>query len=97
MIKRSIVVFLGLMLFLGCSSYGDVGEGAYEYASALYSICNTKNEDRLSTLREQLDSDTRVSEQEKRWLVQIAESASAGNWEQAAKNARQMMMEQVEQ
>lgn len=94
-------VFPILLLSLICSGcgYGKVSSETYEYAKALYSICNRQDTDRLTAFYEQLSTaneNQQISEQEARWLEQIADDAKQGNWSKATKECRRMMSDQVD-
>lgn len=82
----------------GCSQYGEVSPKAYEISTALYSLCNRRDDSRLDTVN-QLIADSaaagELSSSEQRWLTDILESARSGSWDIAARNARTMMQEQV--
>ena len=97
---RLINLFVGMLLVViaisaGCLGYGEIGETAYKHASALYSICNLKSEERLGAFKETLSDVQEISANEKKWLLDIVELAENGNWENANRLARQMLDEQV--
>ncbi len=91
-------VAVGGMLFCGCG-YGKVSPKTYEYATALYSICNQKDAKRLeklATMVEQSQQTSEISDKEAGWLKAIIKQARGGSWETASSRARQMMNNQVE-
>lgn len=82
----------------GCG-YGKVGDQAYGYARALYTVCNLKNPERLAKLESQLQQASvgeGLSEKEKRWLMDIVSLAKRERWDAAARSARRMVSDQVE-
>jgi hypothetical protein len=82
---------------LGCG-YGEVSPATYQYAKALYSICNRRAEKQLVPASEQIEaarSRDELPEQEAKWLRQIIDDAAGGDWEAATKSARRMMEDQV--
>jgi hypothetical protein len=73
--------------------------GAYECATALYSICNQRDADRLEVLAHKIksaESAGDLSADEVSWLTRIVESARQDKWTQAAAEARKIMSDQVE-
>ncbi len=81
----------------GCG-YGKIGPKAYEYAKALHSICDRKDEKRLEKLDTMLKKSQKkgeVTEKEARWLNEIVAKARQMQWEDATADARQMMQDQV--
>jgi len=87
-----------ILCFCGCG-YGKVGDKAYGYARALYTVCNLKNPERLVKVETQLQQATvghDFSEREKQWLLDIVSQAKRNQWETAAKSARRMISDQIE-
>ena len=83
----------------GCGSYADADPLTYEYAKALFSICNRRSDSQLQPVREQIEqarSDQKLSRREADWLIDIIEDASAGEWESALSDARKLMEDQVQ-
>ena len=88
-----------LVLIAGCRGYGEVSEKAYEYAQALYSICNRQDKGRLEGLAELVQAsvdESEVSSQEAAWLGAIIDEAREGEWKSASKRARRLMEDQVD-
>ena len=78
--------------------YGEVGAQAYEYAKALYSICNRRDADRLDAFSRQMEVASQtgdLSEQETRWLRGIMQQAHAGKWAAATRESRRLLEDQV--
>lgn len=101
MMKRFPLALFFLLVVLplvGCG-YGEVSPKTYEYATALYSICNLQDEARLKKFTEMLEeakTNGELPEKEADWLLDIVDRAQAGSWEQAAQMARRMLADQVE-
>jgi hypothetical protein len=92
-----LVLLVGLML-AGCG-YGEVTPRCYDYAKALYSICNRRDADRLEEFAALVDADLQSGElgdQEADWLRDIAERARAGDWSDAQAAARRLLEDQVQ-
>ena len=86
-----------LMFLIGCG-YGEVSPKTYEYAKALYSICNRKDAGRLDVIETQIKEDTdagQLNEQEADWLLAIVEDARQADWQAAGQAARRMMEDQI--
>ena len=87
------------LIAVGCGGYGSASEKAYEYAKALYSVCNRKDQDGLEnieTLITEAVGSSELTSQEARWLTDIIDDAKDGDWKSASKNARRLMEDQVE-
>ena len=85
------------MLLPGCSSYGEVNQKTYEFAKALVSTCNRKDEPGLAKVAEMItaaETAGEISSSESGWLMDIVAQAQAGRWEDAQQMARQMMRDQ---
>jgi hypothetical protein len=93
----------GLLLALfaaivGCG-YGELSPRTYDYAKALYSICNRRDERRLDEFATLVGEDLRrgeISAQEADWLNDVVAQARGGHWEEANAAARQLLEDQVE-
>lgn len=98
---RHLRTAIGLLLILclvGCQGYGSVSPTAYEYATALYGICNRKAESALEPLGKQIQlalEKKMLSEQEAVWLQEILADAQQKDWTGAASACRRMMQDQV--
>lgn len=98
--RRFIKLFLGLtlLLFCGCSGYGEVSPTAYEYAKALYAISNRQANQKLDPVAkqiEQAESAGEITGREATWLHDIVEDCRQNEWQAASKAARRMMEDQV--
>lgn len=86
------------VLVPGCGGYGEVSPLAYEYAKALYSICNRRDAERLDVLREKVASSLEkqeITDQESKWLADLIAQAESGQWKSAEAEARRLMEDQV--
>jgi hypothetical protein len=91
----------GLIAALGAAGcgYGEVTPQCYEYAKALYSICNRKDADRLEEFTALVEADLQsgeLGEQEADWLRGIADQARSGEWSSAQSSARRLLEDQVQ-
>ena len=91
------VVLLVGFGWLNCG-YGEVSPLTYEYSKALYSACLNKNEEHLSKVDELLASNnaTDLPVKERQWINALVAEARDGDWQAAAKKARQIMEDQVQ-
>lgn len=92
-------LLLGIVLTICGCGYGKVSDKAYDYARALYTVCNLKSPQRLEKVELQLQqasADQDLSEQEKKWLLDIVSLAKRNQWDAAAKSARRMISDQIE-
>ena len=97
----ALLICLGLtsvLLPMGCQKYGDVSPRSYDLAKALYAACNGKSTDRLarieSVIADSLQA-SEISDAEHDWLQSIVQLAAEGRWEDATRDARTMMSEQI--
>lgn len=82
----------------GCTKYGPVSRGAYDYATALYAACNQQAATKVDAIAGQIQSaagEGAITADEAAWLGEIVEQAGQGAWEEAAEACRRMMEEQV--
>ena len=82
----------------GCGGYGEVSPLVYEYAKALYSVCNQRDKERLDVLAEHIDTSLEqqeITKSEAGWLNDIIGDALDGHWESAAKDTRRLMEDQI--
>lgn len=93
------LVLITAALLPGCGGYGEISPRAYEYAAALYSICNRRDEGRLEEFSIRLNEARRtgqISDTEAQWLADIAGQAREGEWADASAEARRLLIDQVE-
>ncbi|MCG6154266.1 hypothetical protein [Rubinisphaera margarita] len=87
------------VLFSGCS-YGEVSGNTYQYAKALYSICNRHDAEGLEKASRQIaaaEAQGEITTQEAEWLQEIVAEARNDHWEDAMQDCRQMMEDQIGQ
>lgn len=97
-ISSASLVAVALVVAGGCGSYGRISPTAYEFAKALYSICNRQAHEALDPVGDQItqaQEEGELSEQEASWLGDVIAHARDGDWDAAAAAARQMMEDQV--
>ncbi|REJ91520.1 MAG: hypothetical protein DWQ34_14655 [Planctomycetota bacterium] len=98
--SRRVGLSIALLVILnGCGGYGDISPHGYEYATALYSICNRRDEARLESFSQQLIAAREAGElpeHEAEWMEEIIDLARNGEWEDAARKSRRILMDQVE-
>lgn len=91
--------WLGLVVLLaGCGGYPEVSPKTYEFAKALYGICNRQQLEKLDPVTEQIEAARDADEitaREAGWLLEIVETAGAGDWTAATAEARRLMEDQV--
>ncbi|MCA8995882.1 MAG: hypothetical protein KDA80_02825 [Planctomycetaceae bacterium] len=93
-----LVPLLLLVFLFGCG-YGEVNGHTYECAKAIYSICNRQDSERLAQIAqlvETLRAKEKLSRREAGWLTDIIRDAEQGNWETAARESRQLMVDQIQ-
>ena len=93
----SFVLSLSVILISGCG-YPEVSPQTYDLANALYTACNLKNDEQLSKVKQLIEeslSEEQLTKREAAWLLEIVKNATAGNWEEAASEARQLIKDQV--
>ena len=105
--KSSAAIFAPLLLaavcLVGCNAgFGEVSQDAYQVAQALYGCCLAKSEAHLDAVESMLESGgsdaqpLQISAEERKWLTAMIATARGGGWESAAKSARRMMEDQVQ-
>lgn len=92
-------VLLAAAIYFTNRGYGEVNAKTYDYAKALYSICNRRAEPGLDKIESMIARSVdagEISATEAEWLNDIIAQARQGEWEVAAKNSRRMLADQVE-
>lgn len=95
--RRWIAVVL-IALSTGCGGYSGASPRAYEYAKALYAICNREAGAKLTEVVAQIDADVAAGElspREAGWLTAIIDDAEKGDWKGAMSGARSIMEDQT--
>ncbi len=105
-VKQTLLILIAVTLtaatvYFFCSQgYGKVSRRTYDMATAIYGACLAKSEIRVDKIQRLLsDDDTdspEISPRERKWIDNIIRKAKNGNWESAAKAAKQIMEDQVE-
>ena len=93
-----LVCLLIVCLLVGCGGYEEISPRAYQYAQALYSICNRQDDAKLMDFVKQLDTaieQGQLTSQEATWLNEIVMKSKAGEWSSATQEARQLMEDQI--
>lgn len=78
--------------------YPPVSDNAYQYATAMISICNREDETRLKILADKItaaESSGELSAQESRMLLKIVRTAERGNWQKSESDVRRLMADQT--
>ncbi len=94
---KQVTISLMLVLMTGCG-YGEVSPKSYEIAKSLYNITNRKLTDSLEIITVEIETaqkNNEISSKEAEWLGAIVEKAERKKWQQAMKEARQMMEDQI--
>lgn len=96
--RSAIVTTLVTACFVcGCQQYGEVSPKCYEFATALYSVCNRKDADRLEMIDKAIDDAVTAKElpaDEAADLKEIIQQANDGKWPAAMLDCRTLMSEQ---
>lgn len=96
------VVLVGGLLAAGLlydRGYDPVGEKAYQYAIALNTVCNQRNDKKLPLLKSMIGdalAEESITPTEHEWLIDIIESAEQGKWPRAEEQIRRLLEDQVE-
>lgn len=97
-ILSAVLVVAGIGYLLSRGGYGEMSPTGYQYATALYSACNQKDRDKLDLLAEMIDQSKdqqKIGEAETEWLIAIIEQGKRRQWDEAAQEVRQLMLDQV--
>ena len=88
----------GVIAWLCLRGYGELSPKSYDYAKALYSICNLKDDKRLAKVETMITDSAKngeITERERGWLQDVIDRARDGDWETATARARRMMADQI--
>jgi hypothetical protein len=86
------------MLMLGCGGYSGASHRTYEYAIALYTICNRQHTAKLDEIAVKIAADAASGELPKgevTWLEAIVEDARRGEWKAGMHAAREIIRQQA--
>ncbi len=92
-----VTLLAGLFWFFG-SGYGKVSDNGYKVATALFSVCNRQDGERLEELERIVVAsrdDGSLQPKEARWLQGIIGDAQRGKWGKASASVRRMMNAQI--
>jgi Mg2+/Co2+ transporter CorC len=96
-----VLGLLGLLLIYWISTrggYSDVSDRTYAIASALYSVCNRQESEKLTdiaVLIQSAESNEEISTTEAKILHSIMDLAERGDWKAATVETRRLMEDQV--
>ena len=79
--------------------YGEISDRGYQYAAALFSTCNQRDDERLREISQMLADSLQegdVRSKEAQWLFSIIDDGLAGDWEAASRDVRRLMEDQLE-
>ncbi len=82
---------------IGCG-YPEVSPKTYDFAKALYSATNLKQSERLDQLHrliEEAQGSGEISSREAEYLGDVIELGRAGDWEEAQREIRELLEDQV--
>lgn len=94
-----VLCIAAIAYWLSRPTFGEISRTGYDYAMALSSACNGKNEAKVAKITQMIDQaalDGDLEAQEAAWLKGIAKQASEGHWDLAYASVRQLMEEQTE-
>lgn len=95
----TVALVLTIIAVKGCSGYGTVSPTTYQYAKALYAVCNRKDADGLDSAFNMIGESAEageISSREFGWLSEIVDQGRTGEWLEAQKMARQLMSDQAD-
>lgn len=99
-IAAVVVLFVAAVAYwLTRPTFGEISRTGYDYAMALGSACNGKNEAKVAKITQMIEQsqlDGELEPHEAAWLKGIAQQASAGDWELAYASVRTLMQEQTQ-
>lgn len=101
-LAAGVIAFLamGIILVWGFSDrYGPISKNAYQLATATYGACMAKSPDRIERVDALLNDESFIAGMSKKeigWFRDILADANRQNWDDAAKQAKLMIEEQVE-
>ena len=93
----AIAVAVATYMYLN-RGYGELSELGYEYATAIYSACNQGDGTKLQKLSAMIAASreqNEIGDRETRWLSGIIARGERGDWQMAAAESRNLLMDQV--
>jgi len=82
---------------IGCGNYPKISPRAFELAKLLDNACDARQPRQLENFRAMVDQSREaddITDAEKSWLLDITAIAESGQWESAAEEIRQMLLDQ---
>ena len=76
--------------------YGPISRSAYEVTIALESACGRRDAGRIDSIRRVLCRHSEMTDAERGWLLEIVKRAESGDWTEARRAARDLMLAQVQ-
>ncbi|MEO9590104.1 hypothetical protein [Rhodopirellula bahusiensis] len=93
------IAVVGLAFYFYPRSRVELDDQGYDASVALYRICNQKDTESLQTVAEQVaqwQTEGKLSEQSHASLQRVIDLADEGDWNQASRECRRMMEDQVQ-
>lgn len=94
-----LVLVGGVTVWYLNRGYDKVSEQGYQYAMALMSACNRRDEARVEAIVSKIEADRKAGDMpgdDAKTLTGIANRALDGNWDSAATAIRRLLQDQVE-
>ncbi|QDU77998.1 hypothetical protein Pan97_50770 [Bremerella volcania] len=95
----AVLIVAVVIYWLTRPTFGEISRKGYDYAMALGSACNGKDEAKVAKITQMIDQsaqDGELQSYEAAWLKGIAQQASDGQWESAYASVRKLMQEQTQ-
>ncbi|MEM8732664.1 MAG: hypothetical protein AAGG44_00475 [Planctomycetota bacterium] len=95
----SLLLIIGVAVWFLGSGYGETSETGYQYAVALFRICNQKDLEALESVEASIETDAAsgaLGASETKWLEEIISMAKANQWSAASTEIRELMEDQVQ-
>lgn len=86
-----------LILPAGCGGYPEVSAEALELAKAVDNLCNLQEPTQIESARETIRSEHsagNISDIEQTFLLDILDTADAGDWDAAQQESRRLLEDQ---
>lgn len=100
MLNKNVTAFVVVLLAIvsGCQQYGPVSPRASEIATAIYSVSNRRDAERIAAVEaaiSEASAGQQITAPEQQSLRQMLTDAQEGRWQKAMTDARTMLNEQV--
>ena len=93
-----VAIVCMLLMPAGCRRYADATRTASAFATALYASCNLQSTARLEMIESQIASAeiaSQLTKKESNYLRTIITRAKEGDWQTAAADSRELLLDQV--